>query len=114
MIIALSTATVHEFPDLASRSWRWMKEAFDEHYQKLGWPSDAVTQMLATLGPIYAAGRDGPAVTDLQAEPSPEEVVQAVNRWVSEMVIRLMTEIADRELVMIANGLAETPATIRC
>lgn len=100
-------SNVTEFPDRASRSWRWISEELRKMYRQSGWGDDLIEQMIATLAPIYARNRDE---HHIPKSLSPDDAVLNLNKWVSGVVIGLLVEIANRELALLAHGRAPSAA----
>lgn len=94
---------VAQFPDRASRSWRWMRDELNALYIDKGWQPEIVDRSIEVVGEIYKRLRDLPAIS----ADDPEDVVAAVNAWITSVVMGLLIEIANREIAMVNAGLRD-------
>ena len=99
--MADAAAQIVQFPDQASRSWRWIRDALRDLYRGQGVPDDVLDPSLDTVGEIYKRLRDGV----IPADPDPNRMMAGVEQFVREITLLLLTEIAVREFELRQAGL---------
>ena len=91
---------VTEFPDQASRSWRWIRDALHDVYRD-DFPTDVLDPSLDTVGEIYKRLRGAVVPRDA----NPDDAMAVVVQWVHDLTLLLLTEIAMREFELRQAGL---------
>ena len=100
-------ADVVAFPDRASRSWRWFREAMRDHYTSLGVAPDVLGPTLDAVGEVYKRLRDNTARQPFPPGAGPDEWLMIVELWVRDVSLLMLTEIAVREFELRQAGLRD-------
>jgi len=90
------TDNVAAFPDRSTRVWRVAADSLRERYRSLGYDDDLIEETVANIRPIFLECRDFSS----QPEQSPDQIMEALQEWVSHFTSRLLRECADRELLL--------------
>ena len=92
---------VVQFPDQASRSWRWIRDALHSIYRGQGIADDVLDPSLDTVGEIYKRLRGAVVPRDA----NPDDAMAVVVQWVHDLTLLLLNEIATREIELRQAGL---------
>ena len=96
---------VVQFPDQASRSWRWISDLLRERYSEQGIDGATIDQALPPVGDIYKRLRDSLEQAPPFSGDDPDKVWATYMNWLTTMLIGMLVEIADREIAMREAGL---------
>lgn len=88
---------VVQFPDLATKSWRALREGMTGALESFGRDPFMVAKVLDELQPHYVSARDGMTI---DAGTDPDDAVANLNAWITSIVFKLLMTAAEAKLDM--------------